>query len=762
MDRPESGIRNPVRARAELTITPGQTHALAQLALSPDPLTPLAAALADLAEGEGGWLALDLMPLSGGQRKAARRRARRRDSARPDWTRQFTSGTWLTQSPLEQSRPPASAPASGALKRLEARSETMTDYDRFASGEPVFAAQLLVWADAPTRARAREIVNMIVAGLSPMHQRASWRRAGVQVWRWRIGGADASSNRWRFDHRAAGGCHHPRKASIVGSAEVAGLLKPPTMHCHVSNVRRGGGLVPPPPIGLPTWEPGVEGILPLGEVTERGVKRWVGVYLADTFFQALFGKSRFGKTMAALVMMVALSRLAGVPGGRGSQLAGGFAFLDPHGDGIDDLKRYLVPVADRVQIMDLRRRPDTRQAGWNPLSMVGRDPDEIEDTVSMMVAGFSAVLGWSEVNNRAQNLLTQSVSSLCQLNLRLPPHLQATLFQIPTILVDDPWREEILRFLPAHLRDFWTTKLKTQTDAKTATSPVTNLCDRLRASGQMSALFGQSVSTFDMRKIMDTGTILLLCPGGAGDKEQMAHVLLLFEMFRAATSRHDTDPGERRRFDAFLDEMQVADQGSGSNYITRMFREAAKFGLRIAALAQQPDALSPQTLAAIADNRSHLSSTTVGHRSATWLAAEFGKAVEPSTMTRIPKYHRIASVTLGGAPSPPFRIRNLSLVEAFGPPASDDEVAALEATVDRNMGRQSAAEVQDHLSTLDGRILDHLRGGRPAPPVPTPPRSGGRVRREKVTAGADELPAGVASIDKARSAHSARGPWKAG
>lgn len=760
-----------VRARAELTIAPGQTHSLAQLTLNPDPLTPLAGALADLAAGEAGYVALDLQPLSGGQLKAARRRARRRDHTRPDWTRQLTSGAIFNDDPLAKSSPKSTASTSpvGALKRIESREETMTDYDRFASGEPVFSAQLLIWAEAASKTRARAIVEGLVTGFAPMNQRAHWRRTGFHLGPIHLGGADSASRRWSFDHRAATGCHHPSKPSIVGASEIAGLIKPPSIHCHVSKVLRGGGLVPPPPSGLPTWESGAEGLMPVGEVTERGVKRWVGVYLKDTFFTAMFGKSRFGKTNAAIVAMVALARLRGVPGGQASEWRPGFAFLDPHGDGIDDLKRYLIADADRVQIMDLRRRKDARQAGWNPLSMVGRDADEIEDTVSMMVAGFSAVLGWSEVNNRAQNLLTQAVASLCQLNMQLPPHLQATMFQIPTILTDEAWRDEILRFLPAHLADFWTTKLKTQTDAKTATSPVTNLCDRLRASNQMAALFGQSVSTFDMRRIMDDGTLLLLCPGGAGDKERMAHVLILFEMFRAATSRHDLDPADRRRFDAFLDEMQVADQGSGSDYITRMFREAAKFGLRIHAMAQQPDALSAQTLAAIADNRSHLSSTTVGHRSATWLSQEFGKDVEPSTMTRIRAWHRIASVSLHGVPSKPFRVRNLSLLEAHGAPGTAEEVAALEATVDRNMGRLSVTEVLDHLETLDSDILAHLRpGSTPRPPRPGQGAPGGataRRRRAPVEVPAErpivppaELPAGVASIANRRRG---RGDWNA-
>lgn len=799
---PESGLRNgagvsfkPCRARAELTVAPDQVHALAELALNPDPLEPIAAAMGTLAKGEAASVAIDLQPLSERQKKRARDKALSRDGERPDWLRSLVSAGsgLLNTDPLSKAPPPAAmtmnAGSKGALARLEARSETMADYDRFASGEPVFTVQLLVWADAASEARARQIVEALVVALSPMGQRAAWRRVGIPFGRWWIGGPDSPSRRRRFDHRARTGCFRPRKPSVLGQAEIAGLIKPPTMHCHADSVRRSGGLVPAPPPGLATWTRESVDVFPFGEITERGVKRWIGTSLAETLFTVMFGRAGYGKTNAALVAFLSIAFQPDRPASRGCDLRPGVCFLDPHGDALDDLKAYLIPLADRVRILDLRRRRGAAQAGWNPLFMYGRDPDEVEDIVSMMVAGFSAVLGWGKENNRAQNLLSQAVASLCQLGTQLPPHLQPNIFLIPTILTDEAWRNEILRFLTPHQREFWTSRLATQTDAKSATSPVTNLFDRLRASNAMVGLFGQSISTFDLRASMDAGDIVLLCPGGAGDKEQLVQTLFLFEMFRAATSRSDIAPEERRPFHAFVDEIQVADRGSASEYIARMLQECRKFMLRLHAMAQQPSALSRTTLAALSDNRSHLSSAAVGADSAAWLAREFAGAVEASTLTRTPRFHRIVSVAHKGTISAPFRVRNLGLIEAYGPPADRAAVDALEAVVDANMGRRPVAEVVADVDTLGARILHHLTGRRPpTPPVaPRPSAPGPRRTRPQVVAatspaeatspattlddddaippmGDDVRPSPVVSIDRARprTPGATRKPWTTG
>ena len=51
-----------------------------------------------------------------------------------------------------------------------------------------------------------------------------------------------------------------------------------------------------------------------------------------------------------------------------------------------------------------------------------------------------------------------------------------------------------------------------------AITPVTNLIDRLRSSANVAALFGSSRSTYDVRRAMDQGLVVLACPAGTGTK----------------------------------------------------------------------------------------------------------------------------------------------------------------------------------------------------------------------------------------------------
>jgi hypothetical protein len=110
---------------------------------------------------------------------------------------------------------------------------------------------------------------------------------------------------------------------VVTAAEIAGLLKPPTVHCAHRNVTRSGGMVPPAPQNLPYWH-GQAGVNPVGYAPgPDGREQLLGMALDDLFFSLRVGKSRYGKTETALVQAVALALSGG----------DGVWFLDPHAGG---------------------------------------------------------------------------------------------------------------------------------------------------------------------------------------------------------------------------------------------------------------------------------------------------------------------------------------------------------------------------------------------------------------------------------------------
>jgi hypothetical protein len=158
-------------------------------------------------------------------------------------------------------------------------------------------------------------------------------------------------------------------------------------------------------------------------------------------------------------------------------------------------------------------------------------------------------------------------------------------------------------------------------------------------------------------------------------------------------------------------------------------------------MSQQPTRLARATLEAILTNRSMLCSHKVGFESAKRLSQEWGDAIAPATVTRLPAHHFVAQVTLNGQVSQPFRVRgfNLAADEPWVSWHHPESVHRLDARIDRNLARRPVTDILSELDTLDERIVEWLRRRRPqasraardpfdpAPPEGTPRRGGGRL-----------------------------------
>jgi hypothetical protein len=161
-----------------------------------------------------------------------------------------------------------------------------------------------------------------------------------------------------------------------------------------------------------------------------------------------------------------------------------------------------------------------------------------------------------------------------------------------------------------------------------------------------------------------------------------------------------------------------------------LLEQCGKYGIRLHAMAQQPNRLTKMTLDALLTNRSHLSSTTVGAESARLLSAEWARRVAPETLTQMAKYNFIGSFTVGGAVSPPFAFKGFELSEIWGDVAHPEAVAALDQRTDITTGRRPVTERLMELETLDRRILAFLQGRTTRPASgPGPDGDDGAGRR---------------------------------
>jgi hypothetical protein len=712
-------------ARAELTLAAGPTQALREVPLRPDPLQSVAAAVYDVREdlGERVDICLDLLPLTPARAGYLRRKHARPTRGRPTapgW-QQLLDGVldavrddWRggRSRPRGRTVPPSGPVSAGKLDGTA----------------PLFAAQLLIRVESEIPGRPEAHLAQILAAFRQWAAENRWKVHGVNLGVGRLVvahlGADSVLYRRRFDRRFTTGRFDPPQESLVTPAEIGGLLKPPTRHCAHLNVARSGGMVPPPPKELPVYR-GQPGVVPLGYAPgPDGEERLLGCHLDDLLFSFRIGKSGFGKTEEALAQAAAIA-LGG----------GGVWFLDPHADGWKRIRPYLAEpeLRDRLWDVDLTVRGlDAKVASWNPLSMEGRGWGDIEYVVDCVVTAFASTLAWGDSAPRAKAILTKACQTLCELARRLPPDAQPTIFQLRTLLDDEEWREQVLPSLPPGLQSYWRkTFPKMPGDA---TPVITNLIERISASATLTAFLGASRSSYDVRRAMDEGKVVFVCPPGQGEASRLVSCFLIYDLFRAGRSREDLPSDDRRRFDAFIDELTAVD-GAARGYLAAILEQLRKFGVSLHAMTQMADRLSPDTRKALLQNQSLLASTA-GEIDAVRVATrQWGKIIEPETVANLPKYHHVMTATVAGQVTTPFKVRGPEVTALFADHHHPELLEELEQAADANLRRRYIRDVLDDLDTLDERILRHLahRGptgrGRPA----APPSAGPEARPGKAT-----------------------------
>jgi hypothetical protein len=694
--------------RTELVLARPSVEPLARLSPKPDPLQPFAAAIGRLhSDGEDAGVCVDLLPASGFRAARLRRRLRREARRIHGERRDFAALLNGEERRRTRPDPQEQVERRGAVQAVDAK---LRD-----SGE-LFEAQIMLRSQAPSRGQAKAAMSGLLAAFRPLAGRNYLRASGLPIPGIAFLGSDIPLRRGSFERRFATGLFRPARKTILSARELAGFLKPPTVHCGERDVLRSGALLSPPP-DLPIFEKGREDLIPLGAVSTESGRQIVGVQTADTFFTYIAGRSRYGKTEAAIAQFAHLVRA-----GHGG------LFLDPHGDGLERIEPYLADVGpERVVRIDLGPGSSpAAQPGWN-LFEFGGDAIESEARVEAVVDAFASALEWGERSTRAINLTTQAAAALAAIAERLDAELAPTIFQIPTLLSDAEWREAALPFLPRADQRFWTDRFPLL--ASEAITPVTNMVDRLRRSPQIRALLGQSQSTYRVREAMDTGKIVLACPGTGGTRDRLVANLLLFDLLHAARGRSDLAPGERKPFWVFLDEVQSYD-GAASGNLAALLEQSAKFGLRAVLLNQNPERLSAATLNALLTNRSHLLASALNSHAAALVTKEWGGRVSPEALTRLERFRFIAQVTHEGRLCAPFALGGVQVEDVIDEPATGG--SGKKGRRGGSAPERSAEEVAAHLDGLDDRILAALKersdGGEPGsepPGMPEPPRAPG-------------------------------------
>lgn len=695
--------------RAELVLARSASLPLAQVGLDPDPLQSLAVALARLnaESGEQGVVAVDLLPVTAGRRRRLQRRLLRQASREQQ---QPTLGDWDL---LGGGAGRGTVRRADVAETLGRRVQTRGLDRKLTAGGALFELQLLLRVRARTDARARGGMQALLACFDAFAGENHLRAWGLRLGGLGFLGSDLPWRRHRFDKRAATGWFAPRRRNVISAGEIVGLLKPPTVHCTANNVARSGGVIPPPPVGLPTFT-GQRDLIPLGRVGGGDGGRLVGVPAGETFFAYMAGRTRYGKTETGIGQFVHLVR-----SGHGG------LFLDPHADAIHEIKTYLTDPGIRERVVEIDLSDPDREAGqpaWNLFALSRRTPGEATSRVEAFVDALAAGLGWDERNTRALNLATQAAQALVELSMRLPADLAPTIFQVPTILSDPEWRETVLPYVSSATAGFFRERFpRLASDAVTA---VTNVIDRLHAARPVAALLGAPISSYDAQRAIRDGLIVLACPGSGSTRDRLVANLLVYDLLHAFKARAQVPAGQRRPFWLFLDELQTYD---GPN-LPVLLEQSGKYGGRAFLFNQSPERLSEATWNAVTTNRSHLLSATVNAKAAGLIAREWAGQIQPGVLLRLERFTYLAQITLGRQVSKPFLVNGVPARELHAEHRHPDQVPAMEQAAAGSNQWVPVAETLQRLDRHEQRITEWLQTHQPHVTDGEQPAGGGARR----------------------------------
>jgi hypothetical protein len=260
----------------------------------------------------------------------------------------------------------------------------------------------------------------------------------------------------------------------------------------------------------------------------------------------------------------------------------GVCVIDPKDDLIDGILAH-VP-ENRVDDVILFDITDTeRPLGFNPLAGVA--PEGRSLAASELISAFRRYFAdaWGA---RLEHVLRNVLLAL----LEVPG---ATLVDVPRILLDAGFRERALRQVsnPA-VRDFFILEyeqvLRRRADVA---EPILNKVGPWLSYPELRAIIGQSRSAFEVREVMDRGSVLLVrIPQGAfgEDISTLLGSLVVAKLQLAAQSRVNLPPAGRRPFFLYVDEFQ----NFATSSFSRIASESRAFAMGICAANQYPEQLS--------------------------------------------------------------------------------------------------------------------------------------------------------------------------
>ncbi|MEI7539227.1 MAG: DUF87 domain-containing protein [Candidatus Saccharibacteria bacterium] len=656
-----------------------------------DPLAGITGALAKLEfTSEEVWIQILARPIEDNWHKDSEQWAKgiKKGKSTPGiaWVAEFLGALW---------RPPEANKGSNAPKELSERDRTrVSEAEKKATklGYKV-KIRLVYLGDSTTNAHLR--MQAIVGTFKQFNST-------------NLNGFKISNASFKKEDLAR---YHARDFSdegfILNIEELASVFHLPHTNVETPNVVWASSKTAEPPSKLPiiTGNPAIdENISAFGMTNFRGVNQQFGMLRSDRSRHVYI----IGQTGAGKSGTLALLALSDIFHGHG------YAIIDPHGDFAIDNMRF-IPGSRLNDVVYFNPADTAFPIGFNPLEVTDQNR-HMKPNISSEVIGVLKRMFGESWGPRLEYILRYTI-------LALLDRPETTMLDIARMLTDKNFRKETLEYCKdTVVLNFWRIEFVSWNDkfVAEAVSPVLNKVGAFTANPIIRNIIGQPKSTFNIRKIMDEGKILIvnLSKGLIGeDNAAILGAFLVTKIQLASMSRSDIERVEDRRpFYLYVDEFQ----NFATDSFATILSEARKYGLNLTVANQYISQMSENVRDAVFGNVGTMISFRVSADDAPILAKQFEPQFEPNDLLQMHNRNFIINMVIKGEKAPAFNATTLTL-----PTPQTDNAGRIIENTRRNYSRsrdEVEREIAANIGLLSSPNPQQSSNNRPTAPQQQQPK----------------------------------------
>ena len=387
----------------------------------------------------------------------------------------------------------------------------------------------------------------------------------------------------------------------------------------------------------------------------------------------------------------------------------GVAFIDPHGNDIEDVLASIPP--ERMKdVIYFDPAYTARPMGLNMLEY-DRSKPEMKTFVVDEVYGIFRKL-YADVPEAFGPMFEQYYRNAVQLVVE-DPESGSTFVEIPRIFADPVFRNlKLSRCQNPIIVQFWR-KIAEQAQGDPSLENVapyiTSKFDVFLTNDIMLPIVSQEQSAFNFREIMDGKKIFIanLSKGRLGDRNTALLGLILVSKFlQAAFSRIDTQ-GDLPTFYLYIDEFQ----NFATPSISTILSEARKYKLSLTIAHQFIAQLDEKIRDAVIGNVGTKIAMRIGTTDAEFLEKQFAPVFNAQDLENLPNRTGVAAILVNGVPARPFTIQTENL-----PHFDYSKVPALKALSYERYGRD-----REEVEAATRRKFGQVEAPQQPSGIPQPP-----------------------------------------